>query len=594
MRRFFLPLVLLGLGAAPVQAGPLPANEAFKLVVSHQSNGALRLEWVIADGYYLYRDHINAKGAGGVQIPIQTEPGIQKDDPSFGVLEVYYQQASAKLPSPGPSPIELEYQGCQEDGICYRPEKRFIDPVTLDISAGKPLASSTSSVQSTIADSAPTPNAGAFKLAEDESLVSRLLATGGTIWVVASFLLFGLLLSFTPCVFPMYPILAGALARQGEKLTPARGFTLSAIYVLSLAAAFGLIGAIAGWSGQNLQFVLQSPWMTGTVAAIFMALAFSMFGLFALELPASLRTRIASGTGHLGNSKRGVAVLGFSSALIVGPCVTAPLAGALLYIGQTADVALGAAALFALGVGKGIPLIIIGTVGGGALPRAGAWMQGVNHAFGFGFIAAAIFMATPLLPARVDLVLWAALLISIGTYAFSGRHQLSHWLVATRTVGTMALVYGVILMLGAASGATDPLKPLAQLAKARTQADAPELSFVEVASLPSLQSELSATRGDKPTLVYFTADWCIACHTIERSVLTDETVRRELGNLHLIKADLTHFNDANTKLMAKLRVAGPPTMIFFDRSGQETSGTRLVGDVTTDRLARSAIQTRGL
>lgn len=590
MRRFFLLLILLGLGAAPAQAEPLPANEAFKLVVSHQSDGALRFEWAIADGYYLYRDHINAKDAGGVQVPIQTEPGVQKDDPSFGLLEVYYQQASAKLPSPGTGPIELEYQGCQEDGICYRPEKRFIDPVTLE----KALASSASSVQSTIADAAPTPNAGVFRLAEDENLVASLLATGGTIWVVASFLLFGLLLSFTPCVFPMYPILAGALARHGEMLTPRRGFTLSAIYVLSLATAFGLIGAIAGWSGQNLQFVLKSPWMTGTVAAIFIALAFSMFGLFALELPASLRTRIAIVTGDIGGSKRGVAVLGFSSALIVGPCVTAPLAGALLYIGQTADVALGAAALFALGVGKGIPLIIIGTIGGGALPRAGAWMEGVNHAFGFGFVAAAIFIATPLLPARVDLVLWAALLVSIGTYAFSGRHQLSHLLVVTRAAGTMALVYGIILMLGAAAGATDPLKPLATFANAGRPAAAPELSFAEVASVPSLQSELRTTQGARPTLVYFTADWCITCHTIERSVLTDETIRRELDNLHLVKADLTQLNASNTELMSQLRVAGPPTMIFFDRSGGETSGTRLVGEVTTDSLARSVAQTRGL
>src|SRR5690606_18986582 len=265
---------------------------------------------------------------------------------------------------------------------------------------------------------------------------------------------------FTPCVFPMYPILAAALAREGERLTPGRGLRLSAAYVLGLASAFALLGAAAGWSGQNFQMVLQSSWTTGVIVVVFIALALSMFGLFELQLPSAWTSWIATRTGRRGGSTGSSAVLGFSSALIVGPCVTAPLAGALLYIAQTGDIALGTAALFALGLGKGLPLLVLGAFGGRALPQAGAWMEQVKRAFGLAFLATAIWLATPLLPPGADLVLWAALLIGFASYAFSVI--LPHELVRTagRALGGISLIYGAILMIGAAAGATDPLRPL--------------------------------------------------------------------------------------------------------------------------------------
>ena len=502
------------------------------------------------------------------------------------------------MPAQNAGAIELVYQGCQVDGICYRPETRLIDAVTLAVSdpyadGGAPMLQW--AVEGAAAPPAPPTESAApsstpptFAIAQEQGLVPSLLERGGTMFVIASFLLFGLALAFTPCVFPMYPILAATLAREGDRLTPRRGFLLSAIYVVFLASAFALLGAVAGWSGQNLQMALQSPITAGVVAAVFAVLALSVFGLFELQLPIAWTNAIVARTGGGGGSKRSAAVLGFSSALIVGPCVTAPLAGALLYIGQSANVALGAAALFALGIGKGIPLIVLATMGGGALPRAGAWMENAKRLFGFGFLGSAIWMATPLMPVRLDLALWAALLIGVASFFFSAEWAGAR--VAARALGAISLIYAVILMVGAASGGTDPLKPLAAFTGGPAAASS-ALTFSDTNSIRDLQARLDRSKDTKPTLVYFTADWCVTCRTIERSVLTDTTVRARLGDFTLIKADLSDLTEQNTELMQELGVAGPPTMVFFDRASREAAGTRLVGDVTVHSLKRSATMT---
>ncbi len=594
MRALLAVLVFVGCCTAAL-AEPLPANEAFRLQVSGAPDGTVQLDWTIADGYYLYRDHIKAKGANGGEVKVETPTGTQKDDPNFGPTEVYYDRAQASMPAQGTGTVELVYQGCQLDGICYRPETRLIDAVTLAVSdpyadGGAPM------LQWAVEDAAAPPTesvvssstAPAFDIAQEQGLVPSLLERGGATFVIASFLLFGLALAFTPCVFPMYPILAATLAREGDRLTPRRGFLLSAIYVVFLASAFALLGAVAGWSGQNLQMALQSPITAGVVAAVFAVLALSMFGLFELQLPSAWTNAIVARTGGGGGSKRSAAVLGFSSALIVGPCVTAPLAGALLYIGQSANVALGAAALFALGIGKGIPLIVLATMGGGALPRAGAWMENAKRLFGFGFLGSAIWMATPLLPVGFDLALWAALLIGVASFFFNAEWAGAR--VATHALGATSLIYGVILMVGAASGGTDPLKPLAAFTGGPAAASS-ALTFSDTNSIRDLQARLDRSKDTKPTLVYFTADWCVTCRTIERSVLTDTTVRARLGDFTLIKADLSDLTEQNTELMQELGVAGPPTMVFFDRASREAAGTRLVGDVTVHSLKRSATMT---
>ncbi|RUM98958.1 protein-disulfide reductase DsbD [Pseudaminobacter arsenicus] len=580
---------------------PLPVDRAFAISASQGAGGSLSVEWKIAEGYYLYRDRIAARVPKGAALTVETPPGLVKDDPNFGPSEIYYRRAEAVLSNAGSAPIELTYQGCQENGICYAPETRLVDPATLTVSDPVPLRPppvvnwetegvSASPVEPGIEQATGTEG---FELAADAGLIQSLRVEGGPLLVLAMFPLFGLLLAFTPCVFPMYPILAGALAREGDRLTAGRGFILSAIYVTALALAFALLGAAAGWSGQNLQMVLQSPLTAGILAIVFVVLALSMFGLFELQLPAAWTSWVTTRTGGMGGSKRSAALLGFSSVLIVGPCVTAPLAGALLYIAQTGDVVLGAAALFGLGIGKGLPLIVLGTLGGSALPRAGAWMEGVKRVFGFGFLATAIWMATPLLPARLDLFLWAVLLIAAASFAFTVKWRSGTALATGRAVGGVALIYGAILMVGAASGATDPLKPLATLAdRGPAVSGAKQLDFAEVESAPDLKAKLASANG-KATLVYFTADWCVTCHTIERSVLRDDSVRRGLAGFQLIKADLTDFDQDNAALMTQLRVAGPPTMLFFDANAREAAGTRLVGDVTVGSLTRSASQLDG-
>ncbi|MCL4765519.1 MAG: protein-disulfide reductase DsbD [Hyphomicrobiaceae bacterium] len=609
MRLFLLSLLFLSFFAAPLQASPLPADSAFQLTVSRNEDGSLRFDWSITNGYYLYREHISIKAADGRELPIETPAGERKDDPTFGPTEVYYGAATATTRATSDGPLELTYQGCQENGICYIPQIRLIDPVALAVSnpseqvgsagrapssgsglprAAAPEASygSTPEIAST---AAPAAGASTFNLASDDSLIQSIRSRGGTLLVVASFLFFGLLIAFTPCVLPLYPILAGVLVRGGGQLKPGRGFTLSSIYVLSFATAFALLGAVAGWSGQNLQMLLQSPVTTGAVALIFVVLALAMFGLFELQLPASWTNWIAQSTGALSISKRTVAVLGFSSALIIGPCVTAPLAGALLYIAQTGDMALGATALFALGIGKGIPLIALGTMGGSILPRAGAWMESVKRVFGLAFLATAIWMASPLLPAGLDLVFWSALLVGAGTWGLSSENATAHQRIPTRAFGTMALVYGTLLLIGAASGATDPLRPLAALASRSAPAvEKRELEFADVTSAPELQQFLQASKAAEPTLVYFTADWCITCRTIERSVLIDNQVRRGLDGFHLIKADLSDMDGDKIELMQQLKIAGPPTMVFFDRVAREPAGSRLVGNVTVEGLLQSA------
>lgn len=576
--------LFLALGPA-LAANPLPVDQAFRLNVAKDADGRLVFNWQIADGYYLYRDHIEAKDGQGNALAVDTQPGQPKDDPNFGRLEVYYTHAAASIETDG-KPLELTYQGCQEDGICYRPETRTIDPVTLALSSEKGQKAKALAQASAFAPAAsqPTPQNTAFTLAPEKGLVEGLLDRGGTGLVIAAFLAFGVLLAFTPCVFPIYPILAGTLAREGEKLTAKRGFVLSSVYVVSLALGFAMVGAIAGWSGQNLQMVLQSKWTALALAGIFTLLALSMFGLFQMQLPNSWVSAISSRTGQRTGSKRSAAILGFSSVLIVGPCVTAPLAGALLYIAQTANVALGAAALFALGIGKGLPLIAFATLGAGTLPRAGAWMEMVKQIFGFGFLATAIFMAAPLLPPGVDMVLWALLLFGTASFAFlkiPGRS------VVARTIGTAAFVYGVILMLGVASGGKDPLQPLAAFANRGGNQNPAALQFAPVETVSSLQEKLGKARGDKPTLIYFTADWCVSCSTVERRVLPDAGVKKALGGYQLIKADVSQLTRGNADLMARLGVAGPPTMIFFDRISKEPEGTRLVGDITTASIERS-------
>ncbi len=581
-------------------AMPLPVDKAFRLSVTREDASHVRLQWKIAPGYYLYRDKFSFR-QGKMDIPAPALQGSpqSKNDPTFGSTTIFHDGVAAALPldDATAAPLETHYQGCQENGICFPPIVRHVDAATLAVTDPDRRAPATLANQWT-APETPQPaqqTGGIAVAASDGGIIGGLLKDGGVFMVLGSFLVFGVLLAFTPCVFPMYPILAGAIARQGEKVTVLRGFTLSLAYVAAMATAFGLLGIVAAWSGQNLQMALQSPLAIGAVSVLFVILALSMFGLFELQLPSAWVNAI----GRVGQGNRGslasAGLLGFTSALIVGPCVTAPLAGALLYIAQTGDVALGAASLFALGLGKGIPLIVFGTFGPQALPKAGGWMTFVRQGFGFVFIATAIWMLSRLIPAQATLALWALLAIGLAVWlgAFDAfGPEADGKRLAARTIGLAAALYGIMLAVGAASGADDPLRPLGNLVARQDGATAPAetLAFRD-AETPDAFRTAIAERDGKPSLVYVTADWCVTCAVIDRNVLSDPAVQNDLARFNLVRVDVSGNTPEQQKIMQSLQVVGPPTMIFVDSEGRETAGTRLIGDMTSTTVQASAART---
>ncbi|TWA33352.1 MULTISPECIES: protein-disulfide reductase DsbD [Rhizobium/Agrobacterium group] len=585
---------------------PLPMDQAFRMEAGRDGSD-IAIRWQLEDGYYLYREYLSVTGVGGKPLEMATPPGVIKEDPGYGSTEVYYGTATATVAGPVTGSLNVTYQGCQDGGLCYPPTTVEIDAATLEPKSdtGK------SGLQTALRSQAAFPLVSKGPKAADSSsirisdpstngVVSSLLDRGGVLFLIVGFLGLGVLLAFTPCVFPMYPILAATLTREGESLSTGRGFALSSTYVLALAAAFSLFGVVAAWWGQSFQIALQSPAATLIVAAIFVALALSSFGLFELQLPSFLRNRLTARRGS-GGSLASSAALGFSSALVIGPCVTAPLAGALLYIAQTGDVVLGATALFALGVGKGIPLILMGTFGSGLLPRAGQWMERVRQVFGFLFFATAVWLVDRLLPAGTGLLLWSVLAITFAVFigAFDQmRPEVGGAARLAKSAGILVGLYGVILGIGGLSGATDPLKPLATIAAASSGDATPARvigkdSFQSIASAADLSSLLRADGPAAPTLVYFTADWCVTCRVIERSVLPDATVADALDGIRLVSVDLSEITEANQSLMKELQVVGPPTMLFLDRDNQEVQDTRLVGEITADTVTVSASSAKG-
>ena len=574
MSKRLLHLLLLLLTIGAVQAAELiPPLLAFKPTARALDAQTAEVRFEIAKGYYLYRDNFRfAAEPSSIQLGKPELPkGKQKDDDTFGRVEVFYDEVAIRVPvernSSGVLPLTLNVtsQGCADIGVCYPPQKQSVSLEMPDAGA-LPAAGPV--------ERAPT--------ADESGRIARLLS-GASAWVViASFFGFGLLLSLTPCVFPMIPILSGIIVgagRAGRGVSHARGFTLSLGYVLGMAVTYAAAGVAAGFSGTLLSASLQNAWVLGGFALIFVALSLSMFGFYELQLPSFMQSRLSEEATHLkGGSLAAVTLMGALSALIVGPCVAAPLAGALLYIGQTGDAALGGAALFSMGLGMGVPLLAVGLSAGTLLPKSGAWMEAIKKAFGVVLLATALWIVSPLLPVSAQMAGWAALLIIPAIFMHAIDPLPPHAHAAMRFwkgVGLLMLLTGAAMLAGALSGATDPLRPLAALGSGNASAETRALPFERIRSLAELDARARA--AGKPVMLDFYADWCVSCKEMERFTFSDPRVQQRLSGWLLLQADVTANSDNDKALLARFGLFGPPGILFFNNKGEELPDVRVIG-----------------
>ncbi|MEW6562322.1 MAG: protein-disulfide reductase DsbD [Pseudomonadota bacterium] len=573
-------LVILILFAAQAQAGLLdqlggkkqptflPPEQAFGLELSARDSHTVLASFRVTPGYYLYRNKTTFAATdskttlGTPQFPA----GESKNDPNFGMTEVYHHSFQVEIPVTQadltqPLTLNATYQGCSEDGLCYPPIEKAL----------------TVSLAQT-ASATPVPAAAAPAETENSRIAD--VFKQGNFWLIISFFFgAGLLLAFTPCVFPMIPILSGIIVGHGNRITHRHAFLLSLAYVIGMSVTYAAAGVAAGLSGELLSNALQTPWVLGGFALLFVALSLSMFGLYELQLPSALQSRLTDTSnklhgGHFGS----VFAMGALSAIIMSPCVAAPMAGALLYISKTHDALLGGSALFALALGMGVPLLLIGTSAGALMPKAGAWMEAVKRFFGVLMLAVAIWIVSPLLPVSVQMGLWAALLILSAVFL----HVLdrlppnaSGWRKLWRGVGVLLLLTGIAYLVGALSGARDILHPLETLGRAKAEAPA-GLRFERIKSSAELDNRLAQSNG-KLVMLDFYADWCVSCKEMERFTFSDPKVQAKLRDAVLLQADVT-ANDADDKaLLKRFGLFGPPATLFFSPDGKERSDFRVTG-----------------
>ncbi len=575
----------------------LEADQAFQLTVSAADPLTLEARWLIAPGYYLYRDKfrlslLDAQGVTmtGLEIP----PGEPKDDPYFGPQQVFHGEAIvvARLqrePSDAQTVrVKADYQGCAEVGVCYPPLSQNVSialpaysPVPPAVEGPVARVEPSSPLSLTAPPAAPTAASTTTEAAEAEPDRLARLLNQQRFLAIPAFFGFGLLLAFTPCVFPMIPILSSLIAGQGALLTRRRALWLSLIYVLAMAATYTVAGVLAALLGQNVQAWFQNPWVIGAFSGLFVLLALSMFGLYDVQLPAYLQHRLTQWSNRQrGGHHAGVAIMGFLSALIVGPCVAPPLIGALTFIAVTGDVALGAAALFALSLGMGAPLLIIGASTGHWLPHAGHWMERIKTVFGVLLLVVALWLLERILPAAISMVLWATLLIVVATYMGALQpvvHGAPAWRTLVKGLGLVLLIYGVLLLVGVAAGGRDPLQPLRGVGLLANAANAARpMAFRPVKTVAELDLALREA-GGRPVMLDFYADWCVSCKELERETFADPAVRAALASLITLQADVTANDQADQTLLQRFGIIGPPAILFFGPDGQERRDRRVVG-----------------
>ncbi len=556
----------------------LRADEAFVYEAIGLSAETVLVRFTAQPGYYLYRDKLafRVMGDNGFEVSgVDLPEGTIKDDPEFGSVEVYFGQIEVPVHIQRPAgpqqtiSLEADYQGCRDGDICYPPQTSRVDLL---------MAASDGGQAST---PAPTVSRSAIPPVSEQDALAQMLLNNPA-GALFAFFIAGILLAFTPCVFPMVPILSGIIAGHGDRMTTSKAFWLSLVYVLAMALTYTIAGVLAGLFGQNLQAVFQNPWILGFFIAIFIALAFSMFGFFELQLPASMQTRLAQASNQQkGGSLTGVAVMGFLSALIVGPCVAPPLAAALIVIGASGSALLGGSALFALSMGMGVPLILFGVSAGKLVPKAGPWMDSIKAVFGIALLALAIWMLERIVQGPVILLLWGVLAIASGVYlgaletipqGASGWHRL--W----KSMGLVLLLLGALEIIGAASGADNWAKPLENLRSGAQSSHSEEIAFQRIKSLDDLEAAVAgANQAGKPAMLDFYADWCVECIRMERNTFGEPEIQALFKQVRPLQADVTANDETDQALMEKYDIIGPPAILFFDRRGTEMPAYRLVG-----------------
>jgi thiol:disulfide interchange protein DsbD len=572
---------MLAVGHASAAEDYLEPDAAFKFTARMQDAGTVAITYEIADGYYMYRERFKFTAESATLGNPSFPAGKVKFDETFQKnVETYRHSVTITIPvqAPGLFTLKATSQGCADAGLCYAPQdasaRLMGSTVALSTPApataiGAPAMSLPPAIIAGTPVSRATPAAPAAKPSELGG-INAVLAGGKLLAIIPAFILLGLGLAFTPCVLPMVPILSSIIVGEGAEVRRARGLLLSITYALGMALVYTTLGVAAGLLGEGLAAALQNPWVLGGFGVLIVAMALSMFGVYELQLPAALQTRLTKASGRQASGKlAGVFAMGAISALIVGPCVAAPLAGALVYISQTRNVVIGGAALFAMAVGMSIPLLLVGVSAGSLLPRAGAWMDAVKRFFGVLMLAMAIWLVSPVLPGWLQMTLWAALLMGYGFYLMRPAR---HW--GANTLGGVLAVLGVLQLMGLASGGRDPLAPLAHLDAGAAQAQG--LHFTRVKTVAQLDAALAQT-GGKTALLDFYADWCVSCKEMEKLTFVDPAVKARLADTVLLQVDVT-ANDADDKAMLKrFTLFGPPGIILFDGRGQEIPDSRVIG-----------------
>ncbi len=572
MNKRFLFLILF-LFSTLGFANPPPAEDVFKISVKLINPNSFSINWDIKNGFFLYKDRINLTKEDEAYFKIGriSLPKALKKTNSSGNKYLIYRN-NLNLPvailgeNAGEGLIKVNYQGCSNEGFCYPPQTK-----TIKLTIDNNLALTDVNIEELAIESPKNLDTPA-----QTDKLANLFASKNWVIIILSFFGFGLLLSFTPCVLPMVPVLSGIIVGHGKDLSTRKAFLLSLSYVLSMSLTYAVVGAVVAILGENLQISMQSPLTVSLFCFVFIMLAFSMFGFYELKLPVSWQAKLASITrsqssGHYLSA----AIMGCLSTLILSPCVTAPLIGALTYIAQSGNVTLGSLALFFLGLGMGTPLLLIGISAGKLLPKAGLWMNAVKAFFGIMLLAVAIYLLSRIVPTLVIMILWASLLIFSGIYLGALNKAENHFDKFKRALGIMLLAYGILILIGGAKGNSNPLQPLVSMS-AMNQSGVEGTPFI-VKTVAELQEAIANAKG-KPIMIDYYADWCVSCIEIEHTTLQNPEIRSALKNFITIKVDITANNAEAKNLLNLYKVVAPPTFVFIDKEGNEFDNLRLVGE----------------